>query len=165
MAMIREATAADALLISRINASSWRAAYRGLIDGEYLSRMPEDYWVPSLRSWLESGRMYALIAMEGDHATGAIVFGRSRDESSTDCWEVVSLYLLPHACRRGVGSALLQEASRLMAEEGFTRSCLWMIQGNTADKFYRKHGYLPTEETVSYRMGGRDMTDIRYVRD
>ncbi len=166
MATFREATAEAALLISRINASSWRTAYRGLIDSAYLSRLPDDYWLPTLRSWLESGRMYGLIAMEDGHATGAIIYGRGRDEDFGDCWEVVSLYLLPHACRRGVGSMLLKEASRIMREEGYTRCYLWAIQGNEqAAAFYRRHGFQPTEEQIGYRIGGRDVTDIRYIRE
>ncbi len=165
MAIIREATAEDALLISRINASSWRAAYKGLIDSDYLARLPDDYWLPTMRAWLQSGRMYGLIAMEGDHATGAIVYGRGRDESHGDCWEVVSIYLLPHACRRGVGSMLLNEAERIMAEEGYDRCYLWAIEGNEqAAAFYRKHGFVPTQERISYRIGQRDVTDIRYIR-
>ena len=48
MELFREATAQDAGLISHIYATSWRRAYRGLIAQDYLDRLPEDYWVPSI---------------------------------------------------------------------------------------------------------------------
>ncbi len=165
MVTLREATAEDALLISRINAASWRIAYKGLIDSAYLSRLPDDYWLPTLRAWLQSGQMYGLIAMEQDHATGAIIYGRGREEQYGDCWEIVSLYLLPNACRRGVGSLLLKEAARIMQEEGYDRCYVWAIEGNEqAASFYRKHGFIPTDDRVPYRIGGRDVTDVRYIR-
>ena len=59
---LREATAQDAQLISRMIAASWRGAYQDILDPVYLTRLPEDYWLPTMRTWLESERMYGLIA-------------------------------------------------------------------------------------------------------
>ena len=92
---IREATAEDALLISRIIASSWQGAYQELIDPVYLSRLPDEYWLPSMRTWLDSGRMYGFIAEENGQPAGCIVYGRGRDEDYADWGEIVSLYVLP----------------------------------------------------------------------
>ena len=61
MVHFREATAEDAGLISHIYASSWRKSYRDLISADYLERLPDEYWVPSMRSWLDSGRLEALM--------------------------------------------------------------------------------------------------------
>lgn len=161
---IREAAASDAALISRIIAASWRGAYHGLIDPVYLARLPEEYWLPSMRSWLASGRMYGYIAEDGGTPVGCVIYGRSRDESHADWGEIVSLYVLPDRMNQGVGSRLLKGALDSLREDGFARVYLWAIDGNqTADRFYRRHGFIRTSECERYKIGQWQMTDVRYT--
>lgn len=165
MTAFREATAEDAGLISYIHATSWRGAYRGLIAEDYLNRLPNDYWVPSVRAWLSSGQLYGLLILEDSKPVGACLYGRSRDEAYGDWGEIVSLYLLPEVLRQGLGGQLLEEALRQLREDGYDRFYLWVIDGNTAaDAFYRKHGFQPTDERTRYQIGGAEVVDVRYVR-
>lgn len=164
MLTFRDAEASDAGLISHIFSTSWRKTYQELISPDYLRRLPDDYWVPSVRSWLESGQLYGLIVMEDGRPVGCVIYGRGRDSGYEDWGEIVSLYLLPDVLRRGVGSALLQEALRLLREDGYPRIYLWAIDGNhMADSFYKRHGFFRTDERVAYRIGGQDVTDVRYL--
>ncbi|MBQ8201822.1 MAG: GNAT family N-acetyltransferase [Clostridia bacterium] len=164
MLTFRDATSEDAALISHIYAASWRATYRGVIADHYLDRLPDEYWVPSLRSWLGSGQMYGLLALIDGNAVGCAIFGRGRDEGYGDWCEIVSLYLLPEVMRQGIGSALLKELQRIMKLDGYDRFYLWAIEGNQlGDAFYRKHGFIRTSDRVAYRIGGRDVADIRYI--
>lgn len=164
MLTFRDAAAEDAALISYIYATSWRSSYRGLISDDYLRRLPNDYWAPTLRSWLGSGQMYGLIALEDGRPVGCAIYGRGRSAGYEDWGEIVSLYLLPECMRRGLGSALLQETLRLLREDGYARCYLWAIEGNTiADGFYRKHGFICSGERVPYRIGGQDVADLRYT--
>ena len=166
MLNIREATAGDAALISSIIAASWRGAYQTLIDSVYLARLPEEYWLPSMRSWLDSGRMYGLIAERTGQPVGCIVFGRGRDEDHADWGEIVSLYLLPDVMGQGVGSSLLQAALQALAEDGYPRVYLWSFQGNErAERFYQRHGFLLTSDRVNYKIGSTDVTDVRLIRE
>lgn len=163
MLELREATAADAAIISRIIASSWRSAYQGLIADDYLARLPEEYWLPSMRTWLDSGRMYGLVAEEGGFPVGSVIFGRGRDAGFDACGEIVSLYVLPEIMGRGIGSRLLNAAIASLREDGYPQVYLWAIDGNErADRFYRKHGFFRTEDKVKYRIGLQDVADIRY---
>ncbi|MBQ4580422.1 MAG: GNAT family N-acetyltransferase [Clostridia bacterium] len=161
---IREANAADAALISRIIAASWRGAYQELIDPVYLARLPEEYWLPSMRAWLGSGRMYGYIALDCETPVGCVICGRGRDESHADWGEIVSLYVLPEKMHQGVGTMLLTKALESLREDGFEQVYLWAIDGNSpADKFYRSHGFRPTEDFESYKIGQWQMKDIRYI--
>ena len=161
---IREATALDALLISRIIARSWRGAYQGLIDPVYLSRLPEEYWLPAMRGWLSSGRLYGCIAEENGEPVGSVIYGRGRDEDHADWGEIVSLYVLPEKMAQGVGSSLLNKAMKALQAEGYDRVYLWCIAGNErADAFYRRHGFIPSGDRVDYRIGSGNVTDIRFV--
>ena len=164
MLTFRDATAEDAGLISHIFSTSWRKTYRGIIPEDYLRRLPDDYWVPSMRSWLGSGQLYGLIALEDKRPVGCVIYGRGRDADHADWGEIVSLYTLPECMRRGVGGALLNEALRLLREDGHERVYLWAIEGNAiADAFYRKHGFRCTQDRVPYRIGGADVADLRYT--
>ncbi len=161
---IREATAQDAPLISRIIARSWRGAYQGLIDPLYLSRLPEEYWLPAMRSWLSSGRLYGYIAEDNSTPVGSVIYGRGRDEDHADWGEIVSLYVLPEAMDKGVGSSLLHAAMEALHDEGYDRVYLWCIAGNDpAEAFYQRHGFQLTKDRVAYRIGSGDVTDIRFV--
>ena len=163
---IREATAQDALLISQIIARSWRGAYQNLIDPVYLSRLPEEYWLPAMRGWLGSGRLYGFIAEDNDEAVGCVIYGRGRDEDHADWGEIVSLYVLPDEMHRGVGSALLDAALEALQTDGYSKVYLWCISGNhQAEAFYQHHGFTMTEDRVDYRIGSGDVTDVRFVRE
>lgn len=163
---IREATAEDALLISQIIAESWRSAYRGLIDPVYLSRLPEAYWLPSMRAWLGSGRMYGYVAEMSGHAVGSVIYGRGRDEDHADWGEIVSLYLLPEAEGQGIGHALLTAALDALQADGYDRVYLWSIAGNEhAEQFYHRHGFVRSGDRVRYKIGSGEVTDVRLIRE
>ena len=161
---LRDATDQDALLISHLIAASWRGAYQELIDPVYLSRLPDEYWLPSMRGWLESGRMSGLIAEIDEKPVGCIIFGRGRDNDHAQWGEIVSLYVLPDAMGRGVGSELLKAALDSLRDDGYNSIYLWVILGNkSAWRFYQRHGFRFTTELVNYRIGSGDATDVRLV--
>lgn len=163
---IREAEAEDALLISRIIAASWRGAYHTLIDPVYLTRLPEEAWLPSMRSWLSSGRMYGYIAELDGTPVGCVIYGRGRDEDHADWGEIVSLYLLPEWMGQGIGSALLAAALDALHAEGYHRVYLWAIEGFAPTlSFYRNRDFLVTEDRVEYKIGSSSVTDVRLVRE
>ena len=114
MLTFRDATADQAGLISHIYATSWRKTYRGHIAQHYLDRLPDEYWVPSIRSWLSSGQLYGLMVYDDDKPVGCCIYGRGRDEDYGDWCEIVSLYLLPDTMRQGIGGKLLEEVIRLL---------------------------------------------------
>lgn len=163
---LREATDRDALLISRIIAASWRSAYRDIIDPVYLSRLPEEYWLPSMRAWLGSGRMYGFIAEENGIPAGCVIYGRGHDEDHADWGEIVSLYVLPEKMGQGVGAALLTAATDALHADGYDRIYLWCIAGNhRAEAFYQRHGFSPSADRVDYRIGSGNVTDVRLIRE
>ena len=136
MLTFRDATADQAGLISHIYATSWRKTYRGHIAQHYLDRLPDEYWVPSIRSWLSSGQLYGLMVYDDDKPVGCCIYGRGRDED-----------IHSHLGMFGDG----------MGVEG--------DDGNEiADGFYRKHGFLRTDDAVDYKIGGEPVRDVRYTR-
>lgn len=165
MASFRKCEAEDAGLISHINATSWRKSYRGIIAQHYLDRLPDEYWVPSIRSWLQDGRFEGVLVYDGKHPVGCCIYGRGRDESHDTWGEIVSLYMLPEASRKGLGGQLLAYCMDQMRREGYTRFYLWAIDGNkAAEQFYEKHGFHVSTDSVSYSIGSAPVRDLRYVK-
>ena len=166
MIAFRDAKPTEAALISSIFARSWRGLYRDVIDPDYLARLPEEYWVPSVRSWLESGQFNGLFLCINDVPVGCIIYGPGRDASHADWGEILSLYLLPDYTRMGLGGRLIDEALRRLRAEGYRQVYLWAIEGSLADRsFYARQGFRRTEDVVDYRIGSRPVRDVRYVRD
>ena len=162
---IRAATWQDAPMISGIHAAAWRYSYRNLLPEDFLDhRLPESRWRTSFHALLESGQIEGLILEEQSTAVGCCLFGRGRDAAYGDWGEIISLYLLPDYMHRGYGREMLQIALRALKADGYDCIYLWSIRGNDrADKFYRKMGFQPTGETISYSMGGARLEDERYV--
>lgn len=166
MMLLREATVVDADVISRLFAASWRVSYRGIIAQHYLDRLPDEYWVPTLRAWLMGGCYTATIAEDNGEPIGCIIYGRGRDEAWAEQGEILSLYVLPTAMRKGCGTQLLRSALKALRSEGYTGCYLWAIRGNrAADQFYRKQGFRRTTDAIDYKIGGETVTDVRYVLD
>lgn len=59
----------------------------------------------------------------------------------------------------------LEETLNKLREQGFQRFYLWMLQGNQrCRRFYARHGFKVTSDTIAYKIGGQDIQDVRYVR-
>lgn len=164
MSSFRAATNDDAGLISHIFATSWRHAYKGLIAQDYLDRLPDDYWIPSLPAWLCNNELNGLMVYDGKQPAGCCIYGRGREADHSDWGEIVSLYLLPDCMRKGLGGELLEECLSIMRKDGYHRFYLWAIEGSKAtESFYAKHGFHPTTDFIDYSIGGESVRDRRYV--
>ena len=161
----RNASPADAALMSRIHALSWKSAYRGMVPGRYLDELPEDYWTAAFAEWLAAGTAQALIAYDGETPVGCSVFGPAREEAFAGWGEVITLYLLPKAVGTGAGSALFEAALERLRAMGFCRVTLWALRENDrARRFYERHGFSWNGDTFVDVRTGVPLTDYRYLR-
>lgn len=172
---IRQATAADAAIISGIYAKSWKAAFRGQLPDGYLDQLPADHWTVFFTTVLTEGSLSAKLIYDKKQAVGAIAYGAARMElpvggmltgdgrDYSDFGEIVSLYLLPEYYGKGYGRQLLEcVKEELMGQ--YVGVYLWVLRENVrARRFYEKMGFLPTEETCLCEIDGKLLTDIRYV--
>lgn len=161
---IRRAGVEDAHEISRIYALSWKTGYRGMIPQDYLDSLSEDYWTPKFQKWLSEGTLRADLLFADGVPTGAVAYGKSRDEKLPEWGEIVSLYLRPEVFRRGCGTMLMEEAFRFFRGNGYRDCYLWVLRENErAQAFYRSLGFQMTPDTVSYEIAGKLIVDCRYI--
>jgi GNAT superfamily N-acetyltransferase len=86
-----------------------------------------------------------LVAEDGGTVVGYTLFGSSRDDDVPhDVGEVRTFFVAPPAWRRGVGSALMRDALRGLAELGHSSASVWSFAANDrANAFYAHHGFEP----------------------
>jgi GNAT superfamily N-acetyltransferase len=146
MLRVRDATPGDAKAIAETNAAGWRLAYRGLVDDRRLDGISIKVWTRDMQGILEQldERSFSLVAEhEGRFAGSCFVKGPARDgDLDPGAIELVAIYVDPPLWRRGIGTALVQEATQRAKAGGFTEMSLWTLKGNEPAKaFYERLGW------------------------
>ena len=146
--------------ISRIYASSWRNAYRGIMPQAYLDGFSDLRWVPLISE--DFSKSYVLL--DNGRYIGTSSISPARDEKMAGWGEVISLYLLPEYFGKGYGRILLDFCLNELKNEGFDRVYLWTLEKNQrARTFYEKLGFKHDGGKIICNIGGEDLIEIRYV--
>jgi len=138
---VRRAVVDDADAIERVRTDTWRDAYRGLIPDSLLEGLGYD---ATRRRALMSAlppHQFALVAEADDAIVGFCVGGRSRPPEERFQGEVYAIYVLPEHHRRGIGRALLEAATKELADRGFGSMIIWVLRENAPSRrFYERMG-------------------------
>ncbi len=166
-AAIRRAGRADARAIAEVVVEGWRAAYRGLVDDDFLDGLSIQGRQAAWSSRLENdpdGLLAAWLAEDGGRAVGFIGSGPPHDPDVAPSWaEVYSLYLLPEAWHRGLGERLLDAAAEHWHERDARTLVLWVLEANTrARGFYESQGWSPDGARRELPLGGENVSEVRY---
>ncbi len=151
---VRRAEMADIVEISRVFASSWKAAYQGMVNAAYLSQISDDRWVQPLTDELPVKQLHAFVACCAKQTIGAVLTRRSKVTAYPDDGEIVAIYTHPDWFGKGVGQALLDTAFLHLCAEGFTHCVLDVLENNQrAKRFYIKNGFHFTGQTQELTLG------------
>ena len=162
--IIRKAEVKDAEAISKIHALSWKKAYQIMLPQAYLDDLRENFWTEAFENWISNDHLTVKIIFDDELPVGCIAYGRSRDEKKPQWGEIVSVYVLPEYYGKGFGSQLMINAIKDMREMGFENLYLWVLNENRqAQMFYEKHGFVKTEDQLSFEIAGETKTDARYI--
>jgi GNAT superfamily N-acetyltransferase len=148
MVEIRDAVPEDAKEIAAVNAAAWRAAYKGIIEADRLAGLPIKAWERDIRAGLQDPdpASFSLAAeMNGAFAGSLFVKGPARDgDLGPEVAELVAIYIDPNRWRQGIGRALMAEAVRRTAAEGYTELSVWTLEQNYPGiAFYEALGWKP----------------------
>ncbi len=140
--IVRTAQRADIDELAQVDVRAWRAAYADIfpphtLDGLSVRRALIKWsWVVARRR----ARDLVLVAEVDGRIAGFCQAGPARDDSATVA-EIYTIYVDPHAWRRGVGSALMEVALSWLAPR-YERAVLWVVRENApARRFYEAHGF------------------------
>jgi ribosomal protein S18 acetylase RimI-like enzyme len=94
---------------------------------------------------------------------GFCLFGASDDVG----WgEIFAIYVDPPHWRLGMGGGLLSAGETQLAEDGFERALLWVVESNErARAFYERQGWVKGQPFRLETIGGTEVTEVRYEKD
>jgi ribosomal protein S18 acetylase RimI-like enzyme len=160
---VRQATAADADAIGRVQVETWVAAYSGLMPDEVVAGFDVE---GRQRMWREGFARErrpgsAVFVSEVDGAVvGFVSVGAWEGEEGVG--ELFAIYVSSAHWGTGAGRALIEAAEASMRESGFSEARLWVLEGNErAERFYRAAGWEADGRKVD-TFQGAEVPEIRY---
>lgn len=144
MHMLRNATIADASLITEIMVDSFRCAFSEFISSETIDNCTNfEGCLNMFQSILREGTMNIII---GD-TNGIFVWSKVSDDTA----EIAAIHTRPESWGTGLGHSLLIEGLSQMRKVGINSVYLWAFKENIrARRFYEKHGLAWTgQERIS----------------
>ncbi len=146
--------------VSKLYALTWKESYKGIMPDEYLNSIPYDRWT----GFLTYGRATSFVIKDNGKIVATSSISPARDVTMHGFAEIISLYVLPHFTKRGYGTALINNALSELKSQGFNNLYLWVLEENhLARKFYKKHNFIPNGDEYLINIGGKELTEIRYV--
>jgi len=161
---IRGAVPADATAIAEIHVDAWRAAYAGILPGEYLAGLSVEKHAAFWERELAGTTSTTLVSVKEGSISGWISGGASRDEDGTAASEVYAIYVSPGHWGEGIGRKLMDAMSgRFPTSSPVT---LWVLEQNRRGTgFYQRLGFTPDGAVKTIRIGGAELEEIRLRKE
>lgn len=137
--IIYQATLEDARDLAEIHVTSWKEAYKGLVDQDFLDDLIINKYEERWRGWISEGVTNTLLLKteENGNPAGFVTSGplRTAPPGTSSVRpqytaEIYALYVLPDDFGKGLGKALMQEAAEALLQEKHKGLCLWVLEKN-----------------------------------
>ena len=166
---IRDASAADLPAIAELHATSWRAAYRGLLPDAFLDGPVvadrKAHWSGMIARMVPSD---LLLVAEQNHAlVGFIAVWTSEPLGCEPGFDLLidNLHVRPDLRGGGIGEHLMRAVACRLRDRPSARACLWLIDGNApAHRFYQRLGGRDDDRTQDM-IGGALISQTRIIWD
>lgn len=156
MVHIRLANLEDISKISSVLAVSWKTAYRGIVDDDYLNSLKSDHWVDFLTSGLNKNSIFSMVMENNQEMIGVAILSKTEKEHEA-C--LISFYLLPDKIGQGFGHVFYCEIEAELKSRGFSNCSLDVLENNKrAIRFYKVHGFIDTKKEIKAVLGEYDYT-------
>ncbi len=163
-AIIKDAKPDDALIMSKILAASWKKAYIGMVNQDYLDNIREDHWKLAFYDWLRENKAKGKIVYYENKPIGCGIYGKGRDKGFEHYGEIIALYLMPDFISKGFGKQLIDSIKSDLKIMGFNKCYLWVLRENKhAMEFYKKCGFEPNGDNLQCLVGKQKLIDYRYI--
>ncbi|MEN8698148.1 GNAT family N-acetyltransferase [Bacillus infantis] len=156
---IRRAEDQDAEGIAKVHVETWRTAYRGIIDDEYLAALSVEKRTELWHRNIAIPGNIVLVAEEND---GIVGFADGSQEETGEYsgfkGNVTCLYVLEEHQGTGVGKALLHELFQAFQKEGIGSAIVKVLKENDACSFYEHTGARLLKDAIPIKIGsGREL--------
>lgn len=153
----------DSHRASKIYALSWKKAYRGIFNDEYLDNLSLDFWVSSFNSNYQTNGFKVFIIGTNNQDFGACAFGQSRDFKDIATAEILSYYFLPEFWGRGYAKLFIDIILYKIIYEGYHYVHLWALKNNPrARRFYEKCGFSLSGREREFTYNNKLLIEVEY---
>lgn len=168
---MRPARPDDAPEIARVQAVTWRAAYRSLLPEEVLDGWDDAAATRAWRAAVETPPTpghRVLVALEGADVVGFAAYGPAEvteglPSSAGPTAEVSTLLVEPRWGRRGHGSRLLAAVADLARQDGVARLETWLPEADDVSaRFLESAGWVPDGWARVLDTGGAPLRELRW---
>jgi ribosomal protein S18 acetylase RimI-like enzyme len=164
--IFRDADVSDTEAVARLHALSWRSAYQGILDKEFLDKFCETDRLVVWRARLSAAsaeRRLVRLAAEGATLVGFACV--SLDEDVRWGARLDHLHVHPESKGRGIGRQLMRQAAAWVADRRPQSSLhLWVYEDNrSARGFYEHLGGTAVERILHHAPDGNDIPAVCYV--
>ncbi len=153
MVSIRTAGFEDIAAISSVLAASWKTAYRGIVNDDYLDLLTDGHWIDFLNTGMNNSSVFAMV-IEEQNIIGAAVLSKAEKEKEIN---LKAFYLLPDKIGQGFGHAFFNGIEAGLKAQGFSKCVLDVLENNKrAIRFYEAHGFISTDSEMVTTLGSHD---------
>ena len=141
---VRRAATADAEAIENVARVTWDSAYADIILPENRERLLGRWYNPdALRDSIGQGPLWFYVALAGGVLVGFSQFVIRQDKRG----QLARIYVLPGWQRRGIGTLLLEEGLKALAQQGVHEVVVQVEKENRIGKaFYEKKAFRSSRE-------------------
>ncbi|GAY76606.1 GCN5-related N-acetyltransferase [Sporolactobacillus inulinus] len=159
-----KATVKHADDLGLVHASSWKAAYQGIVPQSYLDQLTAQSRAAFFKKAVPMSKHAFYIAYSDGKPVGMISFGKARDqELAENVGEISALYYRSNVWGKGYGRQLMDLAIRQLKEQNYKTVSLWVFEQNAhARRFYEKYGFVFDGKKEELEIGGKKLTEMRY---
>jgi GNAT superfamily N-acetyltransferase len=166
---VRPALPGDAAAIARVQAVTWRTAYRELLPAAVLDEWDDDAAEAAWRAAAEAPPTPGhglLVAVEGDQVVGLAAYGPAEQSDASPegpTTELLTLLVEPRWGRRGHGSRLLAAVTDLARASGAVRCAAWVAEADTVTaRFLESTGWEQDGWSRTLDADGRPLRELRW---
>jgi len=160
---VREAQTEDVNQISFVIASSWKSAYRGIIDDDYLDLLRYDRWAGFLAAELSGDRYFSMVLLEDEEIIGAAILGKTESMNKI---LLVSFYLMPSKISQGYGRIFYHEIENEVKKRGYTKCILDVLETNSrAIRFYEANSFVDLHTKKAIVLGDKSYVCKVFEKD
>ncbi|HME55827.1 MAG TPA: GNAT family N-acetyltransferase [Candidatus Lokiarchaeia archaeon] len=171
--IIREASAADAHGIARVHVDAWCTTYTGIMPDSVLEALSYDEDEKKQKDMFKHPRpgsktFVAEVEPDGivGFASGGNAWHRGLRQRRSRIYkgELFLIYILEACQRMGIGTMLVHRVINHIKSLGLENMIIWVLEENSACKFYEKLGGIRVDEKMTER-GGKQLKEIAYSWD
>ena len=140
--IIRDVRKEDIAEVVDVQINGWKAAYRGIIDDEYLDTMSKEEKIKKREKDYKTTGF--IVAELNEKIVGFCRYiddnKATREVANIDC-ELLALYVKADLKHNGIGTKLFEYVKNEFIKKGKTKMVLWCLKDNTPSRrFYEKMG-------------------------